>query len=277
MKGKKKKELRRKVIQNDRKINQRNKDLMIDKIFSYNPVLFEGVEAYKDANRNFTLLLFLGVLLVDFPIISLPCCILSMFFIVKMLQFIKYQSINNIVRELAKDLSFKGLYYNEKVDDMLNEFKAKYGDDVDEYSELVKMLNKYEELVTKIEYALNNINLQEEKKCYDKEIFMANGAKIPYLDKENNTICKEIEGSQNNRKKLNTYYNGDFNEKLSVLYKKEDGEIKSINKAIEFFETGYNDSYSNQNTVVLNNINKDNKKLTVYLYKKSPNLQKNAL
>ena len=36
-------------------------------------------------------------------------------------------------------------------------------------------------------------------------------------------------------KKLNNYYK-DINEKLSVLYKKEDGDIKRINKAIEFFD-----------------------------------------
>ena len=80
MKGKKKRELRRKFIKSDRKINKRNKNLMIDKILSYNPMLKEGIEVYKDANRNFTLLIFLGALLIDFPLISVPCCILSIFF-----------------------------------------------------------------------------------------------------------------------------------------------------------------------------------------------------
>ena len=115
MKGKRKRELRKKVMESDRKINKRNKNLMIDKILSYNPILLEGIEVYKDANRNFTLLIVIGALLIDFPLISVPCCILSMFFIIKMLQFIKYKSINNIVKELAKDLSFKGIYDKEKV------------------------------------------------------------------------------------------------------------------------------------------------------------------
>ena len=161
MKGKKKRELRRRTIKSDRKINKKNKNLMIDKILSYNPMLLEGIEVYKDANRNFTLLIFLGALLIDFPLISVPCCILSMFFLIKMLQFIRYKSINNIVIELAKDLSFKGIYDKEKVEDMLDDFKFKYGEDIIEYEELVKMLDKYETLVTKIEYVLKNINIKE--------------------------------------------------------------------------------------------------------------------
>ncbi len=42
-----------------------------------------------------------------------------------------------------------------------------------------------------------------------------------------------------------------------------------VNKAIEFFD--------NEDAVILKNINKENKNLTVYLYKKSSDLQKNAL
>lgn len=260
MKGKKKRELRKRIRESDRKINQRNKNLMVDKILSYNPMLLEGIEVYKDANRNFILLIFLGALLIDFPLISVPCCILSMFFIMKMLQFIRYKSINNIVRELAKDLSIKGIYDKEKVEDMLDDFKAKYGDDVIEYIELVEMLDKYEALVTKIEYVLKNININEEKDlCTEDDI----------------TIVEEHDKDEYNNRQLNDYYR-DFSEKLSVLYKKEDGEVKKVNKAIEFFDNEDNESYDN-NAIILKNINKDNKKLTIYLYKKSTSLQKNVL
>lgn len=267
MEGKKKRELRKRTIKSDRKINQKNKNLMIDKILSYNPMLLEGIEAYKDANRNFTLQIFLGALLIGFPLISVPCCILSIFFLMKMLQFIRYKSINNIVIELAKDLSFKGVFDKEKVEYMLDNFKFKYGEDVIEYEELVKMLDKYETLVTKIEYALKNINIIKEREL--KNVGMS------FLNKEYNIDYEEIKDNQYNSKEVNYYK--DINEKFSVLYKKEDGEIKKVNKAIEFFDNEDDESYNSQETVVLKNINRDNKKLTIYLYKKSSNLQKNAL
>lgn len=261
MKGKRKMELRKRTIQSDRKINQKNKKLMIDTILSYCPALLEGIEVYKDANRNFILLISLGALLIDFPLISVPCCILSMFFIVKMLQFIRYNSINNIVKELAKDLSFKGIYDKEKLEDMLDDFRVKYGEDVIEYVELMKAVDKYEALVTKIECVLKNANIKEEKDPYKEEKIIAEEEKIV---------------NKYNKKELNTYYR-DFTEKLSVIYKKEDGEIKKVNKAIEFFDNEGDETYDSSNAVVLKNINKDNKKLTVYLYKKSADLQKNVL
>lgn len=275
MNGKKKRELRKRAIKSDRKINKKNKNLMIDKILSYNPMVLEGIEAYKDANRNFILLIILGALLINFPLISVPCCILSMFFLIKMLQFIRYKSINNIVLELAKDLSFKGIFNKEKVEYMLDDFKFKYGEDVIEYEELVKMLDKYETLVTKIEYVLKNINIKEERNLTNENIFLKNRG-MSFLNKEDNINCEESESNKYKSKEVNNCYK-DINEKFSVLYKKEDGEVKRVNKAIEFFDNEDDESYSSHDAVVLKNINRDNKKLTIYLYKKSSNLQKNAL
>jgi len=267
VKGMKKRKSGRRVKQNERKINNRNKNLMIDKILSYNPLLSQGIEVYKDANKNFALLIILGTLLIEFPLISVPCCILSIFFIIKMLQFIKYSSINNIVIQLAKDLSFRGIYDKEKALDMIEEFKIKYGDNIVEYEELVIMVDKYEALVTKIEYVLRNIKIQKDRINYNDDII---------LKKENNITCADIKRNQYKRKQYNNHYI-DFNEKLSVIYKKEDGEIKKVNKAIEFFDLEGNEGCDNPNAVVLSNINKDNKNLTVYLYKKSNVLQKNVL
>lgn len=267
MKGMKKREARRRVIPNDRKINKKNKNLMIDKILSYNPMLSQGIEVYKDANKNFIQLIILGTLLIEFPLISAPCCILSIFFLVRMLQFIRYSSINNIVIKLSNDLSFKGIYDKEKAQDMIEEFKTRYGEDIIEYKELVMMIDKYEAFVTKIESVLRNVKIQNDVTSYNED--------IP-LEKENSITCAEIKGNQYKRKQSSTYYI-DFNEKLSVIYKKEDGEIRKVNKAIEFFDTEGNEACNNPNTVVLKNINKDNKNLTVYLYKKSNILQKNVL
>lgn len=265
MKGRKRK-VSRKVSLNDRKINRKNKSLMIDKILSYSPALLEGIDIYKDANRNFMFLILFSALLVNFPLISVPCCIISMFFIIRMLKFIKYKSINHIVEELARDLSFKGIYDKQKAEDMLNEFKNKYGQDTLEYKDLVDMIEKYETFVTKIEYVLKNIRLNQKRKT-QSEKSISN-------DRENSLVYNEIKGNQYDSN-LNNYKN--YEENLSVLYKKEDGEIKTVNKAIEFFENEKNDSYNSKNAVVLNNLNKESKNLTVYLYKKSSVLQKNAL
>lgn len=273
MKRRKKRECRRTNIISDIKINRRNKNLMIDKILSYNPTLVEGIEIYKDANKNFLLLIFMGALLVQFPLISLPCCIVAIFFIVRMLQYIKYKSINNIVTKLAKDLSFKGIYDKGKALDMLEDFKSKYGDDIVEYEELANMVSKYEGLVVKIESVLKGYDRDISKKDYNKEIFFQNN-KGTFYKNESNVILKDTDGKKH--KEINNYCI-DFNEKFSVLYKKEDGEIKEVNKAIEFFDEEGNKSYNNQNAVILKNVNKDSKNLTVYLYKKSSILEKNVL
>lgn len=260
-------EHKKKFNKSDRKINKKNMNLMIDKILSYNPMLHEGIEVYKDANRNFMLLICLGVLLINYPLISVPCCILSMFFIIKMLEFVKYKSINNIVKELAKDVAYKGIYDKEKAIDMLDDFKAKYGEDAIEYDELINMINKYEALVTKIEYVLRNIMMDEKKSSYDKESFLSNEEKS-YTKNENYTDYKKSLDKKYKGRDVNSYYT-DINGRASIIYRNRYGEVKKVNKAIEFFEEEKNEASNNENTVILKNINKENKNLTVYLYKKS--------
>ncbi|MBN7572718.1 MULTISPECIES: hypothetical protein [Clostridium] len=265
----------KKVIKSERKIKRKNKNLLADKILAYNPELLEGIGVYKDASRNFIFLIFLGALLIDFPIISVPCCILSMFFIIRMLQFIKYKSINNIVNEIAKDLSFKGIYNKGKVDDMLNDFKVKYGEDIVEYNQLVSMLEKYEALVMNIEFALKNITFRDKVKKDNKEELIINDNEITFFENDNDIDCEIYNRDEYKNKRANNYYRS-FNEKFSVLYKNGDREIKRVNKAIEFFDDGDNEN-TNESAVVLKNVNKENKNLTVYLYKKSSSLQKNVL
>lgn len=249
--------------------------MLADKILAYNPELLEGIGVYKDASRNFIFLIFLGALLIDFPIISVPCCILSMFFIIRMLQFIKYKSINNIVNEIAKDLSFKGIYNKGKVGDMLNDFKVKYGEDIVEYNQLVSMLEKYEALVMNIEFALKNITFRDKVKKDNKEELIINDNEITFFENDNDIDCEIYNRDEYKNKRANNYYRS-FNEKFSVLYKNGDREIKRVNKAIEFFDDGDNEN-TNESAVVLKNVNKENKNLTVYLYKKSSSLQKNVL
>ncbi|EKQ56929.1 MULTISPECIES: hypothetical protein [unclassified Clostridium] len=272
MRGRKRRESRRAII-SDRKINKKNKYLMIDKILSYNPALLEGIEVYKDANKNFMLLICLGALLINFPLISVPCCVLSMYFIVKMLQYIRYKSINNIVNVLAKDLSFKGIYDKEKIEDMLDDFKTKYGEDIFEYSELVNMVEKYETFVTRIEYILKGASFNKKRNIYSKDIINSN--KMSYIDNESKLTYREVKEKQYKNIEINGFK--DYDENLSILYKDENGEIKIVNKAIEFFENKDNEICNNENAIMLKNVNKENENLTIYLYKKSSILQKNAL
>lgn len=239
---------------------------MLEKILSYNPRLLKGIEVYKDANRNFILLIFLGALLIHFPIISVPCCILSIFYIIKMLQFIRYNSIYNIAKELAKDLSVKGIYDKEKVEYMLEDFRFKYGDDVLEYTELVEVISKYEGLVTKIESVLKSITVNDNvSDKNESEIALSRVESHVSKDKGNKFTGRELSNPH-----------GALNDKVSILYKKADGEVKKVNKAIEFFDNENNNPY-NENALMLNDINNKNKNLKVYLYKKASVLEKNAL
>jgi hypothetical protein len=264
----------RKNIKSDRRINKKNEILMIEKIFSYSPKLLKGIEVYKDANRNFMLLIFLGALLINFPIISIPCCTLAIFYIIKMLQYIKYNSINNVVKILAKDLAFKGIYDREKVEDMLYDFRAKYGEGVNEYTELVDMLRKYDSFINKIDSVLKNINIKEKERYEDN---------LNISDKSNAFLSERIKNMQNHKKTLfisRRAYNtcNELNNQLPVFYEKEDGQIKMVSKAIDFFDNEDSNCYNKENAIVLKDTNKENKNLTVYLYKKSsPIFEKNAL
>lgn len=265
MKGNLVKKLRKKVEEDkDRNINRKNKKLMMDKILSYSPELVEGIEKYKDANRNFMLLMFLSVILINFPLISMPCCALAVVFLVKMLQYIKYKNINSIVNILGKDLAYKGIYDKGKVEGLIEDFSERYGNDIVEYDRLVYMVDKYEALVTKIEYVISKMKTSNSSN-ESEEI------KSDSLLDDSTSLNK-----QQLKSRVKDYYK-DINDKFSLTYKNEDGEIKKINRAIEFF----NDEDKNggaANTVVLKSNRRGKEdKLTVYLYKKSSDLQNNAL
>lgn len=260
---------KRTSLSSDRKINKKNTNLIIDKILSYNPTFQEGIITYKEANNDFLLLLFVGTILIDFPLISLPCCILAMYYIIKVFKFIKYKSINKIVIELARDLSLKGIYDKEKAESMIREFKEKYGREVREYEDLVTMLNKYEAFVTRIEYVLNNI--KESKGLLDEDVYSSGNQ--PLGNNNCSYIYEKNEYKKSYGTKVSSYYKNDKN---PIFFEKENGEVKKVNKAIEFFE--HDDKvYDNPNTVILKNMNKNSENLTIYLYKKTPDLQKSVL
>lgn len=265
MKGNLVKKLKKKVSEDkDKSINRQNKKLIMDKILSYSPELLEGIEKYKDANRNFMLLMFLSIILINFPLISMPCCIISVVFLVKMLQFIKYKNINSIVKILGKDIAYKGIYDKGKTQGLIEDFKDKYGEDIMEYEKLVYMVDKYESLVTKIEYVISKMktsNIRNNKEECADEI----------AAEKNNSYNKKCL-----KKKVKDYCK-DINDKFSLTYKNEEGEIKKINRAIEFFENEDKEGKKTNAVVLKSNRRGHDDKLTVYLYKKSSDLQNDAL
>ncbi|MBE6062854.1 MAG: hypothetical protein E7207_04680 [Clostridium butyricum] len=254
--------LKKKVSEcTDKSINRQNKKLIVDKILAYSPELLEGIEKYKDANRNFMLVMFFSIILISFPLISMPCCIASVVFLIKMLQFIKYRNINSIVNILGKDLAYKGIYDKGKIQGLIEDFKDKYGEDVVEYEKLVYMVDKYETFITKIEYLITKMKtykptsvVEEPAKC---NIEQNNSNNDGYFKNKVKDYCKDING------------------KFSFVYKNEDGEIKKINRAIEFFDNENKDGEKTDAVVLKSNRHGKDDKLTVYLYKKSSDLQQN--
>lgn len=245
-------------------VNRSNKKLMVEKILSYSTTLQNGIKKYKEENIKFTISILCSVLFVLSPYISLPCCLISTFFLVRMLQLIKYRSIYIIVNNMAKDLVNRGVYNKGFIREMVKDFIMKYGEDIIEYYELVYMVNKYETFVIKIEEMVKNTNKEKQngtmkdeclyKTCEDSIFFNEN------YKKDDESISKDKE-----TKKINLDY--------SLLYKNEYGEIKRINRAIEFFD----DKSREEDTIVLKGGNKNDKNLTVYLYKKTNELQDNVL
>lgn len=248
----------------ERRVNKSNKVLMIEKILSYSPTLENGIEKYKVENRRFTLFILFSVLLINVPVISLPCCVVATVFLVKMLHLIKYRSIYSIVKKMGKDIVYNGIYNKCVIESMVEDFKGQYGDDIIEYYELVYMVGKYEAFVIKIEQLLKNaVKDKSNRKCSEKCIYRDyDGSSMlnkDYDKMDENTCMKE-----NNK---------NFNPKYSLLYKDEQGEIKKVNRAIEFFD----DKNKDTDAVVLKGGGKKDKNLTVYLYKKNNELQNNAL
>ena len=246
------------------RINNSNKTLMIERILSYSPTLQNGIEKYKAENRRFTIFILFSVILINIPLISLPCCIIASVFLLKMLHLIKYRSIYNIVKKMGKDIAYKGIYNKGIIEEMVEDFKCKYGEDIIEYYELIYMVGKYEAFVIKIEKVIKNMH-KEKLNGNWKEEYVGR-------DYDGSSLFGEDYDNVDNGKSLKMN-NVKTNTKYSLLYKNEDGEIKKVNRAIEFFD----DKNKSTDAVVLKGGNKKDRNLTVYLYKKNSELQNNAL
>jgi len=262
---------------NDLLTLRKNRKLMIDKILSYSTVLTEGVEKYKEANIKFMIFIGIGVLLNNFMLISVPCCFLSVYFVVRMLKYTKYGGVKRIIKKISKDITFKGIYDKEKINLMIQDFKDKYGDENKEFKELVIDINNYEAFVMKLEYMIRAVKIESKRLQKEKEL-LRNYKSPAFKDFQEVLSSKKVNEAKENLKyevKTVEDYDRDSEDSISMIYKNETGEIKKVNRAIEFFEDENSEDY--KNTLVLKSNSKNNKNLTVYLYKKESNLQKNAL
>ena len=248
----------------DIRINRLNKKLMIDRILSYSPTLDSGIEKYKLENNRFTIFILFSIILINVPLISLPCCIAATIFLFKMLHFIKYRSIYNIIKKMAKDIVYKGIYNKEIIKDMVEDFRNKYGEDIIEYYELVYMVGKYEAFIIKIEKVIKNIHKEESHGNWKEEYVYRNYHESSELNQNYNNI-EYVESAKVTHVKTNM--------RSPLLYQNEDGEIKKVNRAIEFFD----DKNNPADAVILKRGNKKDRNLTVYFYKKNTQLQDNAL
>lgn len=255
----------------------KNRRLMIDKILSYSSVLTQGIKKYNNANIKFIILISIGIIFNNYILISIPSCILSIYFIVKMFKYIKYGSVDHIIRKLSKDIAFRGIYDKEKISFMVQEFKDKYGDENLEFRELVNTIEDYESFVMKLEFVIRGLKIESKRVHKEKELLkkykissFSDMQKTAYYKKEEKT-----EQKNNYRVKMIEDYYKESEDNVSMFYKEEGGEIKRIKKAIEFFENENSEEY--KNAVVLKSKSRSNKNLTIYLYKKETNFQKSAL
>lgn len=257
---------------------RKNRKLMIDKILSYSTVLPDGVKKYTDANIKFLILISIGILLNKFMLISVPCCFLSIYFVVCMLKYIKYGGIKRIIKKISKDITFKGIYDKEKINLMIKDFKDKYGDENKEFKELIIIINSYESFVMKLEYMIRGVKIESKRLQREKEL-LENYKIPPFKDFKEVLYSKREKDKpkENLNYEIKTVedYDRDLEDSISMVYKDETGQMKKINRAIEFFEDKNSEEY--KNTLVLKSNSKNNKNLTVYLYKKESNLQKNVL
>lgn len=164
------------------------------------------------------------------------------------------------------------LYNEEKVNELLGEFSKRYGSEVKEFIQLKNAINCFKECgislandlsnleIEDVSYYLKNINLRKEELKNNK-----------YNRSNNDNLKNKLSRNISNNRTINyiSSFDNSFNNKLAVLYRKEvenSLDVKSINRAIEFFEDDENTNEKSKERAV---VSKDDNKLTVYFYKKS--------
>ena len=208
----------------------------------------------------------LGILINKYIFVSVVCFIAAVYLIILMIKYTKYGVINRIIKKLAYDLTYKGIYNKEKIDYMIYNYKKQFGEECAQYKDLCNLIIRYEKFVFKLEYIIRDLEIESVRKYKENKLlekYIPHELNITYNDvTENNK--NEIEHTTINTVECRS-------EKDGLIYSSEDGKVKKAKKVVDFFN-----EEEKSNTVVLKN-KSERKNLTIFLYKRNGDLQNNAL
>ncbi|WP_252230075.1 hypothetical protein [Clostridium sp. ZBS15] len=256
----------------ERKNKLKNKRIIVNEIINEDENLIKGIRKYKTSRLFFWCFLILTFILRRNSIVLISCIIISIYCSIQAFNNIKYKKAYLIVNNISKDISFMNLYNEEKVNELLGEFSKRYGSEVEVCIQLKNAVNCFKECGIKLANDLSNLEI-EDVSYYLKNINLRKEElkKNKYNKNNNNNLKNKFNTSSSNNRTINyvSSFDNNFSNKLAVLYRKEvenSLDIKSINRAIEFFEDDENTNEKGREKAV---VSKDDNKLTVYFYKKS--------
>ncbi|WP_315079347.1 hypothetical protein [uncultured Clostridium sp.] len=256
----------------ERKNKLKNKRIIVNEIISRDENLSKGISKYKTSRVFFWWFLILAFILRKNLTVLISCTIISFYCSVQAFNNIRYKRASLIADNISKEISFTNLYNEERVNELLKKFGKGYGSEVKEYVQLKNAVNSFKECginlandlsnleIEDVSYYLKNINLRKEEIKKNK-----------YNKNNNDNFKNKFNTNISNNRIINyvSSFDNNFNNKLAVLYRKEvenSLDVKSINRAIEFFEDDENINEKGKERAV---VSKDDNKLTVYFYKKS--------
>lgn len=257
----------------EKRIRTKNKKSIINEILLYDKNIKIGIKKYKLFKMNFWLMIIFLIIFRRVLMLFITGSILATYFSMMTFKFMKYKKISFIIKQVAKELAFTNLYNEEKITSLISEFKKDYGEENNEYKELNLLFIKFKNTGKKIEKELNNLEIEDISYYLKKRNEQKNINTIEETNNENEKTHSKLQfftpKIKTDNRTINYTSSFDDNEgnSLAILYRKEktksDG-IKSINRAIEFFDDM--DGKEKKEKAI---ISTDNDKLTVYFYKKS--------
>ncbi|NFG25508.1 hypothetical protein FDF11_01600 [Clostridium botulinum] len=256
----------------ERKNKMKNKRIIVGEIIGRDENLSKGISKYKTSRVFFWWFLILAFILRENLTVLISCAVIALHCSIQAFNNIKYKKAFLIVNNISKDISFSNLYNEEKVNELLEDFSKRYGSEVKEYIQLTNAVNSFKECgmnlandlssleIEDVSYYLKNINLRKEEIKRNQ-----------YRKRNDDNLKEKFNTNIINNRTINyiSSFDNNFNNNLAILYRKEvenSLDVKSINRAIEFFEDDENTNEKSKERAV---VSKDDNKLTVYFYKKS--------
>lgn len=256
----------------EKKIKKRNKKIIINDLINSDNDLKRGIKKYKFSRIFFWCFLSFAFAFNKSLILMISFILISIYFSIQAFYNIKYKKAYLIANSIGKDLAFMTTYNEEKVNELLNGFKKHYTSETKEYIQLKNAINNFNKYGIKlaknfsnieiedVSYYLKNINLRKEEIKNNK-----------YL-KNNTQTTKKSNNKKNDKNRIINYissFDNNVSNKWAVLSRRgiqNNANVKSINRAIEFFDDGESLNEMNKEKAV---VSKAANNLTIYFYKKS--------